>query len=170
MNKYSVNIIISFWILALLFGCDSKTNELKAEVALQRRSIERLETEGKRLIIKQTDPSLLRKAKIQKPYGVSESDMNRGFEIVKAFTKQVDNVDSTENGEFVGMIAKNIDPLDNKRNLELLDYICRYYTPTDYKYSGVACEKLKLYEMSLLPAVKLETKRSGKSPLLELFE
>ena len=160
-NDMSTNLIkriVALSVVTLLFGCDSKTTELKGEVAWRQRTIERLEDESKRLIIKQTRLSLLEKAKLQKPNQVSKMDVDRGFQIVETFIKRVDNVDSKENGEFINVLVKNIDPLDNKRNVELLEYICREYTPTDYKYYGVACEKLRLYEMALFPGVNRETK------------
>jgi hypothetical protein len=168
-----MNLIKSIVILsavALLLGCDSKTTNLKIEMAQRERAIERLEAESKRLIIKQSPLPLLQKVRIQKPNEVSKMDVNRGFQVVETFMKQADNVDSYENYEFIGTLVKNIDALDNKRNIELLQLICREYTPTDYKYSGLACEKLRLYEMALFPEIKRETMSRGPSPLLKLFE
>jgi hypothetical protein len=170
MNTNLIKCIVVLSAVALLLGCDSKTTNLKIEMAQRERIIERLESENKRLIIKQSPLHLLQKTGIQKPNQAPKMDVDRGFQVVEIFMKQADNVDSYENYEFIGTLVKNIDPLDNKRNIELLQLICREYTPTDYKYGGLACEKLRLYEMALLPEIERETMSRGPSPLLKLFE
>jgi len=170
MSMKNIKRSIIFLMIALLFGCGSKTQKLEREVAWQHRTIEKLEAENKRLMIKLMPTSFVEKARIKKPQQVTDQDIDKAFRIVSTFLKRVDNVDSEDNGEFIGKFVENIDPLDKRRKVELLIYICSTYTPTDYKYYDTACDKLGHYGKALFPGVSQEIIVSNKSPLLGLYE